>query len=116
MFQVAAYPIAVSIRSTNVYEEKSMGVFEEEDDEDAIEAQFDTSARTKNPKTTGNYIRYHARKQLAFDMWCKSAALACISVGGCSRLHFGRRPSVDVESVDVEAERRGLLSLAFRSS
>lgn len=71
MFQVAAYPLAVSIRATNVYEEKSMGIFEESDDEDEIEAQFDTSARTKKPKTTGNYIRYHARKQLAFDMWCK---------------------------------------------
>lgn len=70
MFQVAAYPIAVSIRSTNVYEERSIGVFEESDDEDEIEARFDTSARKKTPKTTGNYIRYHARKQLAFDMWC----------------------------------------------
>ncbi|ORY75669.1 cation transport protein-domain-containing protein [Leucosporidium creatinivorum] len=75
MFQVAAYPIAVTIRASNVYEERSIGVYEESDDEDEIEAQFDTSARTKKPKTTGNYIRYHARKQLAFDMWWLVGAL-----------------------------------------
>jgi len=48
-----------------------MGIFRESDDEDEMEAQFATSARAKKPKTTGSYIRYHARKQLAFDMWCK---------------------------------------------
>ena len=33
---IAVYPVALSIRSTNVYEERSLGVFEapEEDDDD----------------------------------------------------------------------------------
>ncbi|SCZ90322.1 BZ3500_MvSof-1268-A1-R1_Chr1-3g01916 [Microbotryum saponariae] len=63
MMYVAVYPIAVSIRSTNVYEEKSMGVFEEEEDEDDVEARFEKS------HSASQYISYHARKQLAFDMW-----------------------------------------------
>ncbi|SCV68413.1 BQ2448_534 [Microbotryum intermedium] len=63
MMYVAVYPIAVSIRSTNVYEEKSMGVFEEEEDEDDAEARFEKS------HSASQYISYHARKQLAFDMW-----------------------------------------------
>jgi hypothetical protein len=37
--QQAVYPIALSIRSTNVYEEKSMGVYDEEDDQDLDEAE-----------------------------------------------------------------------------
>ena len=36
MMYIAVYPVALSIRSTNVYEERSLGVFEapEEDDDD----------------------------------------------------------------------------------
>ena len=38
-------------------------MFESEDDEDEVEARFDRSA------SPTSYIAYHARKQLAFDMW-----------------------------------------------
>lgn len=35
MMYVSVYPIALSVRATNVYEEKSLGLFEDEsDDED----------------------------------------------------------------------------------
>ncbi|KAM0793243.1 hypothetical protein ACM66B_000706 [Microbotryomycetes sp. NB124-2] len=62
MMYVAVYPIALSVRSSNVYEEKSLGVYDE-DDESEMEAEFD-----RNHSAT-KYIGYHARKQLAFDMW-----------------------------------------------
>ena len=32
MMYVAVYPIAMSVRSTNVYEEKSLGLFHDDDD------------------------------------------------------------------------------------
>lgn len=82
LLQVATYPIAVAIRSTNVYEEKSLGIFDEEDDEDEVEAKFATSAKTKQPRTTSSYISYHARKQLAFDMWCECGVEAGSFNGG----------------------------------
>jgi Trk-type K+ transport system membrane component len=34
MMYISVYPIAMSIRNTNVYEEKSLGVYSEEEDED----------------------------------------------------------------------------------
>ncbi|KAK4058039.1 hypothetical protein OIO90_000778 [Microbotryomycetes sp. JL221] len=62
MMYVAVYPIALSVRSSNVYEEKSLGMYDE-DNESEMEAEF-----AKNHSAT-KYIGYHARKQLAFDMW-----------------------------------------------
>jgi Trk-type K+ transport system membrane component len=34
MMYISVYPIAMSIRNTNVYEEKSLGIYSEEDHED----------------------------------------------------------------------------------
>lgn len=90
----AVYPIAVSIRSTNVYEEKSMGacallalkarpdpltmpgVYDEDfdDDADQVEARFDKS------HSATQYISYHARKQLAFDLWWLGLAVWLICI------------------------------------
>lgn len=55
--------LAFSVRSTNVYEEQSLGVFkdaEEDDDEDEFESA--------GPRVTvwSRYLAMHARKQLAF--------------------------------------------------
>lgn len=58
------YPIAISIRSTNVYEEKSMGIFDEdiEEDERDAEGRFDKS------QSATSYVAYHVRRQLSFDL------------------------------------------------
>jgi hypothetical protein len=37
MMYVSVYPIALSVRSTNVYEEKSLGLFGDEEDEEDVE-------------------------------------------------------------------------------
>jgi hypothetical protein len=68
MMYIAVYPIALSIRSSNVYEEKSLGVFEESDDESEVEANF-----ASNP-SSGHYILHHARRQLA--LWVRSPCYA----------------------------------------
>jgi Trk-type K+ transport system membrane component len=56
MMYISAFPIAISMRRTNVYEEKSLGIYgtksEEEEDEDEP-----------------SYIGAHVRKQLSFDLW-----------------------------------------------
>jgi Trk-type K+ transport system membrane component len=35
MMYISVYPVAISVRRTNVYEEQSLGVFVAEDEEDA---------------------------------------------------------------------------------
>ena len=52
------YPIALSVRSSNVYEERSLGLAEDDSSEDGGEEPTD--------KIWGSHLAWHARKQLAF--------------------------------------------------
>jgi potassium uptake Trk family protein len=75
MMYVSVYPIALSVRSTNVYEEQSLGIYKDDpEDEDAFS--------TTGPRMTvwSRYLAMHARRQLAFDMWwlCLALVLVCI--------------------------------------
>lgn len=53
MMYISIFPIAMSIRQSNVYEEKSLGVWASEDEEDA----------------QSSYLSHHLRRQLSFDLW-----------------------------------------------
>ena len=48
MMYVSVYPVAISIRNTNVYEEKSLGLFAPEEDE---HVSFVGMALKRIPKT-----------------------------------------------------------------
>jgi len=75
MMYVSAYSIAISVRSTNVYEEKSLGVFNDEDDED------DNFNPVGNRVTVwSRYLSMHVRKQLSFDMWWLATALFLVCI------------------------------------
>lgn len=60
MMYISVYPIAISIRGTNVYEEKSLGVYNEPG-EDEEEQSWSND--------TASYIGTHLRRQLSFDLW-----------------------------------------------
>ncbi|KDQ20082.1 hypothetical protein BOTBODRAFT_125633 [Botryobasidium botryosum FD-172 SS1] len=75
MMYVSVYPIALAVRSTNVYEERSLGLYHEDEDED--EPSDITGSRVK---VWGNYLAFHARKQLSFDMWWLALALWLICI------------------------------------
>ncbi|KAL7935959.1 cation transport domain-containing protein [Trichoderma chlorosporum] len=57
MMYISVFPIAISIRRTNVYEEKSLGVYRDRGDEDDTEA------------SALDYVGTHLRRQLSFDLW-----------------------------------------------
>jgi len=73
MMYISVYPIAMSVRSTNVYEEQSLGIFHDNKVEE--EEEFETSG----PRISvwSRYLAMHARRQLAFDMWWLALALFC---------------------------------------
>jgi hypothetical protein len=52
MMYISVFPIAISMRKTNVYEEKSLGIYSSEDDE-----------------AGSSYVSTHLRRQLSFDLW-----------------------------------------------
>ncbi|KZT38268.1 TrkH-domain-containing protein [Sistotremastrum suecicum HHB10207 ss-3] len=61
-------PVAMSIRSTNVYEEKSLGIFvpEPEDEEDV---EPDIRRIESRRERIFKYLGWHVRHQLSFDLW-----------------------------------------------
>nr|XP_019049169.1 potassium ion transporter [Kwoniella bestiolae CBS 10118]OCF28099.1 potassium ion transporter [Kwoniella bestiolae CBS 10118] len=73
MMYISVYPIALSVRATNVYEEKSLGLFGEEDDD-----EFNTEG--EGAQAVAKYIGWHARRQLAFDIWWLGFALWLICI------------------------------------
>lgn len=56
MMYISVFPIAISVRRTNVYEERSLGIYA--GGEDAGNEGHETS-----------YIGAHLRRQLSFDLW-----------------------------------------------
>jgi Trk-type K+ transport system membrane component len=53
MMYISIFPIAMSIRQSNVYEEKSLGVWVADDEDEA----------------QSSYLSHHLRRQLSFDLW-----------------------------------------------
>ncbi|EIN06562.1 TrkH-domain-containing protein [Punctularia strigosozonata HHB-11173 SS5] len=82
MMYVSIYPIAMSVRSTNVYEERSLGVFIDEDEEEERnqELEQNIAAQPGRVAVWGKYLVSHARKQLSFDMWWLGFALFLVCI------------------------------------
>lgn len=62
MMYIAIYPIAMSVRSTNVYEEKALGI--KETTTVCTEAEFEAGG--DRVAIWGKYLLRHAKRQLAF--------------------------------------------------
>ncbi|KAI1621831.1 cation transport protein-domain-containing protein [Exophiala viscosa] len=67
MMYISVFPIAISMRRTNVYEEKSLGIYNSPGEEDEDE---------KEP----SYVGAHLRKQLSFDLWYIFLGLFIIAI------------------------------------
>ncbi|KAF2021126.1 high affinity potassium transport protein [Aaosphaeria arxii CBS 175.79] len=70
MMYISIFPIAISMRQTNVYEEKSLGVYSSEEDEE----------------TKSSYLGTHLRRQLSFDLWFVFLGFFLIAIVEGSRL------------------------------
>ncbi|KAJ4145313.1 hypothetical protein LMH87_004168 [Akanthomyces muscarius] len=77
MMYISVFPIAISIRRTNVYEERSLGVYDHNEG-----AEEEASALS--------YVGTHLRRQLSFDLWFVFLGffILCISEG--SKIQDGR--------------------------
>ena len=73
MMYISVFPIAISVRRTNVYEEKSLGIYGSHPDEDSDEHE-------------PSYIGAHLRKQLSFDLWFIFLGLFIIAIAEGGRL------------------------------
>ncbi|KAJ3899619.1 cation transport protein-domain-containing protein [Lentinula edodes] len=69
--------VSMSVRSTNVYEEQSLGVYRE-----SMITDEDPDFQLSGPRMTvwSKYLAMHARKQLSFDMWWLGLALFLVCI------------------------------------
>ncbi|KXJ86489.1 cation transport protein-domain-containing protein [Microdochium bolleyi] len=89
MMYIATLPIAISIRSSNTYEEKSLGIYES-DNEPLDESR------------ASSYIMMHVRNQLSFDLWYIFLGTFCICVAEADRIADVAEPAFSVFSVFFE--------------
>jgi len=71
MMYISVFPVAISIRRTNVYEEKSLGIWVDDDEAEdqsnpSFVGMFFSSLRGIG-RLTG--VGTHIRRQLGFDLW-----------------------------------------------
>ena len=78
---ISVFPIAISMRRTNVYEEKSLGIY--------TSVQDDTED-DKEP----SYVGAHLRKQLSFDLWYIFLGLFIIAIAEGRRLETNNADDV----------------------
>ncbi|KAL3292992.1 low-affinity potassium transport protein [Colletotrichum asianum] len=72
MMYIAIFPIAISIRASNTYEERALGVYE---------------ADSHLDETNGaSYVMAHIRNQLSFDLWYIFLGTFCICIAESQRI------------------------------
>jgi len=67
MMYISVFPIAISMRRTNVYEEKSLGIYASPGEEESDDAE-------------PSYVGAHLRRQLGFDLWYVVLGLFIIAI------------------------------------
>ncbi|KAK0105984.1 hypothetical protein ONS95_004491 [Cadophora gregata] len=73
MMYIAVFPIAISVRASNTYEEKSLGLYSDD--------RFDVDEH--NPRS---YVMMHLRNQLSFDLWYIFFGIFCICVAEADKI------------------------------
>ncbi|EXK77899.1 hypothetical protein FOQG_17412 [Fusarium oxysporum f. sp. raphani 54005] len=88
MMYISVYPIAIAIRSSNTYEERSLGLYEAD--------------RQPTEEKGGSYFVTHLRNQLSFDLWYVCLGIFCICIAESNRIMDANDPAFNVWPVLFE--------------
>ncbi|KAK0624020.1 potassium transporter [Immersiella caudata] len=89
MMYIAVLPIAISIRASNTYEERTLGLYEPE-------------MRSVDESSGRRYVMAHIRNQLSFDLWYVFLGTFCICVAEAERIVDLNEPAFSVFPVMFE--------------
>ncbi|KAL3456441.1 cation transporter [Aspergillus heterothallicus] len=89
MMYIAVFPIAISVRASNIYEEKALGIYTPETDMDENNGR--------------GYVLTHVRNQLSFDLWYIFLGIFCICVAESKRIMNPSEPGFSVFAIFFEA-------------
>ncbi|GJN67148.1 hypothetical protein PLICBS_001172 [Purpureocillium lilacinum] len=88
MMYIAIFPIAISMRASNTYEERSLGIYERE--------------KSLDEGNGTDYFMTHMRNQLSFDLWFIFLGVFCICIAEAERIVDNNIPSFTVWTVFFE--------------
>ncbi|KAJ5624106.1 hypothetical protein N7510_000415 [Penicillium lagena] len=88
MMYISIFPIALSVRASNVYEEEALGVY-------SLANEIDES-------DSRSYLLTHIRNQLTFDLWYIFLGIFCICIAEAERIMANSDPAFSVFSVFFE--------------
>ncbi|KAI8307255.1 Low-affinity potassium transport protein [Colletotrichum sp. SAR11_59] len=90
MMYIAIFPIAISIRASNTYEERALGVYE---------------ADSHLDETNGaSYVMAHIRNQLSFDLWYIFLGTFCICIAESQRIMDLNEPVRTIFTTILESQ------------
>lgn len=88
MMYIAIFPIAISVRASNTYEERALGIYS---DYASID---ETNGRS--------YVLTHIRNQLTFDLWYIFLGIFCICIAESNRIMNPTEPAFAVFPIFFE--------------
>ncbi|KAK8927851.1 Low-affinity potassium transport protein [Metarhizium anisopliae] len=91
MMYISAFPVALSIRASNTYEEKSLGIYQVDTGEDLDE----DSGRS--------YLVRHLQSQLSFDLWYIFLGIFVLSISEAGKIEHLAQPSFGLFPIFFEA-------------
>lgn len=88
MMYISVYPVVITIRNSNVYEERSLGIYADDPTEkkqapdssffQGMKRRFTAHGNSKEPR--GYFVRQQLRAQIAHDIWILVLAVLFITI------------------------------------
>lgn len=95
MMYLAVFPLTMTVRTTNVYEEGSLGVYDDD--------MGDGSGNGQGRAVWGRFLPEQVRRQVAYDLWWIALALWIVLIAEQSKLeNEGQFPNLTIFTVLYE--------------
>ncbi|KAJ5904008.1 hypothetical protein N7504_006391 [Penicillium tannophilum] len=84
MMYISVYPVVITMRHSNVYEERSLGIYADDPSVNTDDETYSESSSPSTPKSPASgrlyFIRHQLRAQMAFDLWWIALAVIIICI------------------------------------
>lgn len=84
MMYISAFPTTMTMRKTNIYEEKSLGIYDDDDDDEEEEEE-----EGHNKNKNDNDLQTLLEEQLCFDVWYIVLGLFLVTLAEGRRIQTG---------------------------
>lgn len=88
MMYISVFPIAIAVRASNTYEERSLGIY-------LPDADIDEGRGS-------SYVLQHIQNQLSFDLWYIFLGIFCISIAEASKISDNADPAFAIFPIFFE--------------